>query len=769
MSVAAPERSTSSLRRAVGFALGSPDSFRVSLKLQLSRISIPVTNADAKSMRVDMWSSSEVRNWFSAAGTVQAHTRRVVGGVSSAVAKDLVCGMYVVENEDALKLERKGTTYYFCSNTCLLEFQQPEKEMRKLRSLTALSFALGVPALVFTWVLPFPVTVLPNNVWLFLLATPVQFIAGWRFYRGLFHAVRARSANMDTLIAIGTTAAWLYSTVVTFVPGVFPEGVYFEVSALIIALILLGKLLEHVVKGKASDAVRKLLELQARTARVLRDGQEVEIPVEEVRVGDIMAVRPGEKIPTDGEVMEGHSAVDEKMITGESLPVDKKPGDKVIGSTINREGVLKVRATNVGQDTALAQIVRIVEEAQVARAPIERIADVVSSYFVPIVVFVAIASFVGWYFIAGKPVNFALTAFIAVLIIACPCALGIATPAAIVVGTGKGAENGILIKGGEHLENAQKTRAVVFDKTGTLTKGEPSVTDIVPFAGFSENELLITAASAEKNSEHPIGEAIVNEAKTRGLNLEEPIDFEAVPGHGVRATINGKKVLLGNRSLMKSNGLDYGAIEPDLERLENGGKTAMILALDGKTLGILAVADTLKENSARTVQKLKQMGIEVIMLTGDNERTAKAIAKNLGIDRVLSEVKPPEKAEVIKKLQAEGKTVAMIGDGVNDAPALAQADIGIAIGSGTDVAVETGGVVLIKDDPLDVVTAIQLSKKTMSKIKQNLFWAFIYNVVLIPVAGLGFLNPILAGAAMALSSVSVVTNSLTLRRFRPTL
>lgn len=737
--------------------------------LQLSRISIPVTNADAKSMRVDMWSSSEVRNWFSAAGTVQAHTRRVVGGVSSAVAKDLVCGMYVVENEDALKLERKGTTYYFCSDTCLLEFQQPEKEMRKLRSLTALSFALGVPALVFTSVLPFPVTVLPNYVWLFLLATPVQFIAGWRFYRGLFHAVRARSANMDALIAIGTTAAWLYSTVVTFIPGVFPEGVYFEVSALIIALILLGKLLEHVVKGKASDAVRKLLELQARTARVLRDGQEVEIPVEEVRVGDIMAVRPGEKIPTDGEVMEGHSAVDEKMITGESLPVDKKPGDKVIGSTINREGVLKVRATNVGQDTALAQIVRIVEEAQVARAPIERIVDVVSSYFVPIVVFVAIASFVGWYFIAGKPVNFALTAFIAVLIIACPCALGIATPAAIVVGTGKGAENGILIKGGEHLENAQKTRAVVFDKTGTLTKGEPSVTDIVPFAGFSENELLNTAASAEKNSEHPIGEAIVNEAKTRGLNLEEPVDFEAVPGHGLRATINGKKVLLGNRSLMKSNGLDYGAIEPDLERLENGGKTAMILALDGKTLGILAVADTLKENSARTVQKLKQMGIEVIMLTGDNERTAKAIAKNLGIDRVLSEVKPPEKAEVIKKLQAEGKTVAMIGDGVNDAPALAQADIGIAIGSGTDVAVETGGVVLIKDDPLDVVTAIQLSKKTMSKIKQNLFWAFIYNVVLIPVAGLGFLNPILAGAAMALSSVSVVTNSLTLRRFRPTL
>jgi Cu+-exporting ATPase len=683
------------------------------------------------------------------------------------MAKDPICGMFVAETSEALTYTSKGTTYYFCSEGCLETFKAPALEAARLRRHVTLSFALGIPALLFTWLIAVPGGPFANNLLLFALATPVQFVAGWRFYRGLWHSMRARAANMDSLIAIGTTAAWLYSTLVTFIPGAFPEGVYFEVAALIIALILLGKYLEHIVKGKASDAVRKLLDLQPRLARVIRAGQEVEVPVEQVQVDDLLLVRPGEKVPTDGEVMEGHSAVDEKMVTGESVPVEKKPGDEVIGATINKAGLLKVRATKVGTDTTLAQIVKLVEEAQAARAPIERLADVVASYFVPVVVVVAIGALVGWSVFAHAPFNYAFTAFIAVLIIACPCALGIATPAAIVVGTGKGAEHGILLKGGEYLEKAHKARAIVFDKTGTLTRGEPAVTDFLVLDGGAAKETLRLAATAEAGSEHPLAEAIVRYAKDQGLAAQPTTDFEAIPGQGIRATVDGHHVLLGNRQLLQEARVAIDAAAGSLQQFEDQGKTAMLLAIGGRLAGIFAVADTIKPHAPDAITRLQRMGIEVIMLTGDNERTARAIAQQLGIPRVLAEVQPGQKAEVIKQLQAERKVVAMVGDGINDAPALAQADIGIAIGSGTDVAIETGGIVLIKDDLRDVVTAMQLSKKTMSKIKQNLFWAFAYNAGLIPVAALGLLNPILAGAAMALSSVSVVTNSLTLRRFRP--
>lgn len=684
------------------------------------------------------------------------------------MAKDPVCGMFVAETPAALQLPYKGTTYYFCAESCLETFKAPALEAAKLRRLVALSFILGIPALLFTWLISLPGGPFANNVLLFALATPVQFVAGWRFYKGLWHGLRARAANMDTLIAIGTSAAWLYSTLVTFSPpGLFPAGVYFEVAALIIALILLGKYLEHIVKGKASDAVRKLLDLQPRRARVIRDSQEVEVPVEQVQVGDILLVRPGEKIPTDGEVIEGHSAVDEKMVTGESVPAEKKPGDEVIGATINKAGLLKVQATKVGADTTLAQIVKLVEEAQAARAPIERLADTVASYFVPVVVVIAIGALLGWSLIARTEFNYAFTAFIAVLIIACPCALGIATPAAIVVGTGKGAENGILLKGGEYLEKAHKARAIVFDKTGTLTRGEPAVTDFVPLDQAQEAQALRLAATAEAASEHPLAEAIVRYAKEQGITVEPTTAFEAVPGQGIRAQVDGQQIVLGNRKLLQEAGVSLSAAETPLQQFEAQGKTAMLLAINSRLSGIFAVADTVKSHAPEAIARLKRMGIAVIMLTGDNARTAHAIAQQLGIDRVLAEVQPGQKADVIKQLQTEGKVVAMVGDGINDAPALAQADIGIAIGSGTDVAIETGGIVLIKDDLRDVVTALQLSKKTMSKIKQNLFWAFAYNTALIPLAAAGFLNPILAGAAMALSSVSVVTNSLTLRRFRP--
>ncbi len=698
------------------------------------------------------------------------------------MATDPVCGMYVDEGTHLTAVVR-GRRYYFCSETCLEAFSAPEKEIARLKWLTLFSLGIGIPLFVigFGQGLGWWLGGLeePVNLVFFALATPVQFVAGYRFYRGFLDAIRNKSANMDVLIAIGTTAAWAYSVVVTFLPllGVTltEKGTYYDTAAVIIGLILLGKYLEEIAKGKASDAIRKLMDLAPRTARVVRDDREEEIPVEQVQVNDLVIVRPGERIPVDGVVVGGLSAVYEAMITGEPISAEKKVGDTAIGATINQTGLLRIRATHVGADTTLNQIIKLVEDAQASRAPIQRLADRVAAVFVPAVVGIAALTFFLWSVPLGESVAHALVFFIAVIIIACPCALGIATPAAIMVGTGKGAENGLLIKGGEYLEKAHKLTTVVFDKTGTLTKGRPSVTDVIRVGGLSDDEILRLAASAEKGSEHPLGEAIVRAAAERHLRLEDPTDFEAIPGQGVRARIGDRHVLLGNRTLMASAGIPAHAAESVLESIEEQGKTAMILAVDGKVAGVIAVADTLKDHSGAAVRALKAMGIEVIMLTGDNRRTAEAIARQLGIDRVIAEVLPAQKVDVIKELQKRGQVVAMVGDGINDAPALAQSDVGIALGSGTDVAMEAGGIVLIKDDLRDVVASIQLSRRTVRKIRQNLFWAFFYNTALIPIAagvlaGIGIvLNPIIAGAAMGFSSVSVVMNSMTLRRFKPQL
>jgi len=703
------------------------------------------------------------------------------------MATDPVCGMYVDERTHLTAVVR-GRRYYFCSETCLETFTAPEKELRKLKRLTALSLGIGLPLFVIGlgqglgwWLGGLEESV---NLSFFLLATPVQFVAGGRFYRGFLDAVRNRSANMDVLIAIGTTAAWGYSAVVTFLPflGVIlaDKGTYFDTAAVIIGLILLGKYFEELAKGRAGDAIRKLMDLAPRTAHVVRDGREEEVPVELVQVDDLIVVRPGERIPVDGTIVEGFSAIDESMITGESIPVEKGTGATAIGGTIDKTGLLRIRTTGVGADTMLNQIIKLVEDAQVSRAPIQRLADRVSAAFVPAVIGIATLTFIVWRLAFGESVAQSLVFFIAVLIIACPCALGIATPAAIMVGTGKGAENGLLIKGGEYLEKAHKLTTVVFDKTGTLTKGTPSVTDVVPEGPHTSDEVLRLAASAEKGSEHPLGAAILRAATDRGLRTEDPTDFEAIPGRGIRAKVGGHSVLLGNRGLMSEAGLPTDPAEGALDRLQADGRTAMILAVDGHLAGVIGVADTLKDRAVEAVRALKAMGIEVIMLTGDNRRTAEAIARQAGVDRVIAEVLPGQKVERIKELQSQGKVVAMVGDGINDAPALAQSDVGIALGSGTDVAMEAGGIVLIKDDLRDVVASIQLSRRTVAKIRQNLFWAFFYNTALIPLAagvlatgalfGLKIvLNPILAGAAMGFSSVSVVMNSMTLRRFKPEL
>jgi Cu+-exporting ATPase len=699
------------------------------------------------------------------------------------MAKDVVCGMYVDEKTTPFKAERRGVTYYFCSESCQKEFQAPEKEFKELKTMTALAITLGSSTAVLEYIFPTS-WLLPNYVWLFLLATPVQFIAGWRFYKGTRDAIRARQANMDSLIAVGTTAAWLYSTFYTFqglglIPAIFPKvtaagpEVYFTESGLIIGFILLGKTMEHIVKGRASDAVRKLLDLQPKMATIIRNGQEVEVPVEQVDVNEVLVARPGQRIPVDGVVIDGYSSVDQSVVTGESIPVEKKAGDEVISATINKTGMLKIRATKVGSDTTLSQIIKMVEEAIVSKAPMQRLADLVSAYFVPAVVAIALGSFAFWYLVGGLQFGLAFTILIAVLIVACPCALGIATPAAIMIGASKSAQNGILIKNGEYLEKAHELNTIIFDKTGTLTKGEPSLTDVIGFNSY-EDEVLRLAASAEIGSEHPLGEAIVRGANERGLKLEEPSSFEAIPGHGVKATVNTKQVLLGNRQLITSSGLQLDGIEGKVQALEEDGKTAMLVAVNGRLTGIIAVADTLKDNSVEAIKQLRAMGIEVAMLTGDNKRTASAIAKKLNMDRVLAEVLPGDKARVIKALKSEGKLVAMVGDGINDAPALAEADVGIAIGSGTDIAKETGGIVLVKNDLKDVVLAIKLSKKTVRKMKENLFWAFAYNVALIPVAAgviypfMGILlNPIFAAIAMATSSITVTLNSMLLNRYRP--
>ncbi|WP_073071064.1 heavy metal translocating P-type ATPase [Thermosipho atlanticus] len=608
-----------------------------------------------------------------------------------------------------------------------------------------------------------------------LLVIPIA-IAGYKFYTIGFRNLFKLSPNMDSLIAIGTSAAiiyGLYGTIEIYLGKVeYANNLYFETAGVIIALILLGKYLESVTKGKTSEAIKKLMGLQPKTALIFQNGQEIEIPVDEVEVGDIVIVKPGEKIPVDGVIVEGHTSVDESMLTGESIPVEKNVGDKVIGGSINKNGNIKFRATKVGKDTTLSQIIKLVEEAQGSKAPIARLADVISGYFVPIVIAIAILSALVWYF-AGFGGIFALTVFISVLVIACPCALGLATPTAIMVGTGKGAEYGVLIKGGEALETAHKIKTIVFDKTGTITEGKPKVTDIISRGDYSENELLSIAASAEKGSEHPLGEAIVKAAEERKLDLKKVDKFLAIPGHGIEVIVDGKKVYLGNLKLMRSKNIEI-TLSDESNKLANEGKTPMFIAIDGKLEGIIAVADTVKPSSASAINKLHKMGIKVAMITGDNKKTAAAIAKQVGIDIVLAEVLPQDKANEVKKLQQNGEIVAMVGDGINDAPALAQADVGIAIGSGTDVAIESADIVLMKSDLEDVVTAIQLSKATIRNIKQNLFWAFAYNSAGIPIAagvlhifGGPLLNPMIAAAAMAFSSVSVLTNALRLKTFKP--
>ncbi len=656
-----------------------------------------------------------------------------------------------------------------------------EKEYKKLKTKFIVGAILGLIVFLgssprwFPWIPSF----LNNFFVLWALATPVQFWIGWQFYKGTWGAFRHRNADMNTLIAVGTSAAYLYSMVATLFPSFFESGgikpeVYFDTSALIIVLILLGRLLEARAKGQTSEAIKKLMGLQPKTARIIRDRKEMDIPVEEVLVGDMVIVRPGEKIPVDGMVKEGKSAVDESMITGESIPAAKEPGDEVIGATINKTGSFKFQATKVGKDTALAQIIRLVQDAQGSKAPIQRLADIIAGYFVPIVISIAIATFVIWFNFGPSPaLTFALLTFVAVMIIACPCALGLATPTAVMVGTGKGAENGILIKGGESLETAHKLDTIVFDKTGTLTKGEPEITDIMPADSYSEEEILKYAASAEKTSEHPLGEAVVKSAVERGIPLLESKNFKAIEGHGIEAKVEGRDVLLGNERLMQKRNIRVKDSEAIAERLASEGKTPIYVSFDGKPGGLIAIADTLKENSVEAVRRLKKLGLEVVMLTGDKRKTAEAIARKAGIERVLSEVLPEDKVHEIKKLQSEGKKVGMIGDGINDAPALAQADIGIAIGSGTDVAMEASDITLIKGDLRGVVSAIELSKRTIRVIKQNLFWAFFYNTAGIPVAAgvlypfFGILlNPIFASAAMAFSSVSVVSNSLRLGRVK---
>jgi Cu+-exporting ATPase len=621
-------------------------------------------------------------------------------------------------------------------------------------------------------------SILSNRLLQFALATPIQFVAGARFYAGSYRALRAGSANMDVLVAMGTSAAYFFSA---YAAVARPHGhVYFETSAILITLILLGKLLEAMARGRASEAIRKLMGLSARTATVIVNGREVEAPVEAVAVGDLLLVRPGEKVPVDGVVREGFSSVDESMLTGESMPVDKGIGDEVIGATINRFGAFKFEATKVGAGTALARIIRAVEEAQGKKAPIQRFADVVSSYFVPAVVGLAVATFAVWYFVlTPADLERAVMNFVAVLVIACPCALGLATPTSILVGTGRGAENGILIKGGEQLERAHAIDAVAFDKTGTITTGEASVTDVIPFGGSEAEEkggadggatwLLRLTASAERNSEHPLGRAIVREAARRELELEEASAFESAPGLGIRAVVAGRAVLAGNRRLFDQAGLSLDDADQAISRLEGQGKTVVLVAVDARPAGVIAIADQIKEHARTAVAELESMGITVFMITGDNQRTARSIAAQAGIAaaNVRAEILPAEKAREVENLRKAGRKVAMVGDGINDAPALVIADLGVAIGTGTDIAMEAADVTLIRGDPRGVPAVLRLSRATMRNIRQNLFWALIYNVLGLPVAAAGLLNPVVAAAAMAFSSVSVVANALRLRKFDP--
>jgi Cu+-exporting ATPase len=700
-------------------------------------------------------------------------------------ARDPVCGM-LVDKASSLSSTVGGRTFYFCSPGCQRTFESPEQELKTLKRRVSIAMAgvlvlalmraalflgLAAGATVLTWA---PIDALPWftwGVWMMILVTPVQFVGGWGFYVGSAQAVRQRRINMDLLVALGTSVAYFYSVVVVFFPDLLPvpvdeRAVYFEVSAVIIAFVLLGRYMEDIIKKKSSAAVRKLMDLRPATAHVERGGLEMEVPADTVEVGDIVIVRPGEKIPTDGDVVDGSSSVDEKMLTGESMPVEKRPGDAVIGGTVNSTGSFRFVAQRVGSETTLNQIIAMVEQAQTSSAQIQRVADRATSYFVPAVIVIAFASLIGWSLAGDLPQG--ILSFIAVLIIACPCALGIATPAALMVGVGKGAEAGILIRSAEYLERALKLTTVVFDKTGTLTRGEPRVTDLVVFGGRSdETELLGILAAAEDGSEHPLGQAIVHHAHHCHVEVPAVSSFEAVPGQGVDVTVEGCRVLVGNRRLMASNEIAFASsVDSLIEELEATGKTVMFVATDGTLAAAVAVADTIKPAASSALAGLRAENVQVAMLTGDNERTANAIAAQLDMDRVIAGVVPGGKAEEIQRLKDAGEIVAMVGDGINDAPALATADIGIALGSGSDIAKETGGIILVHDDLRDVDAAIRLSRATMRKIHQNLFWAFAYNSAAIPIAALGFLNPMIAAAAMAMSSLSVIANSATLKRFQ---
>ena len=685
------------------------------------------------------------------------------------MAVDPVCGMFVDEKKATITKEIEGTKYYFCSPNCKVTFEAPEREFKNLKQTLIISGVLTVAVLALTFI---PQLDIPFEGYVLLaLATVVQFYCGLRYYKGALEAAKAKTASMDTLIAIGTTAAWGYSAVAVFLPRVLTGGLYFDTSTAIITLILLGKFFEEIAKGRASEALKKLLDLKPKTAVVLRANEEIEIPLSEIKVNDICIVKPGEKIPTDGFVLIGHSAVDESLVTGESMPVSKSIGDKVIGGTINKSGLLKIKATKVGKDTVLSQIIDLVSKAQLSRVPIQRLVDKISGYFVPAVILIAIIASAAWLKF-GQDYIFVLTIAIAVLIIACPCALGLATPTALLLGTSKGAENGILIRTGEALERSSKIDTVVFDKTGTLTEGKPRVTGL-HFLQIEKPLFLKYVTIAEKGSEHPLAKAILDYSDARIEKSKSAVTYKTVPGKGIIAIYLNTTIVVGNRELMREEKINISEFETDVHKIEMEGKTVVFTAYNKRFIGAVSIADTPRPEAKKAVEALHKRGIEVYMITGDNDRVAKHIAGQLGITQVLSQVLPQDKEKKISELQKQGKVVAAVGDGINDAPMLAKADVGIAIGSGTDIAKEAGGIVLIKNNPMDVVSALKLGKYTMGKIKQNLFWAFAYNVAAIPIAAgvlypfFGFLlSPAIAAAAMAFSSVTVVSNSLLMKGFK---